>query len=523
MGLKDETAQRIYDYIYNNTKLGLFNIRTKKELAKELDLSPTTVSKKLKLLEQEELLKIESKGSKGIDIIIKEKTNIKDFLKTTENIIESDSNYAKQLRDKEYPIEENKRTAKEQVIHDSIKDQDRKIIDEMNFRARGKSFPTKDIFDLSKDPEGYFKAYILSKIYDKLCNIHLKVRARKYKEKLEQSIEDNESYLYINDLEEKMNYYYSQSDNYKRTQTLVGGFFNVNSFKHFYELYKLTLTLKDFDVIRYMLNVFSTTSFSFERGYFNKPVPTSNILIQSKMIDNYYKYRKAIKDRMNKDNRQLSNYTQRMNNEPEYMEDVILEQLKILLIKDYQKLPYDIDTAFSIAIDFDDYKFGIRQQRQEKILKFYSLFNDKIKNINETDRKLLDRVIKELIINAYAPKTITKTYRLSMFPLQRAYIFDTIVEREHKVLSLKHLKDLGLLHSGTSFFAIDEGLSNPETDIELGAEYVKARKNVIDYQTIKMFGYYTNIDINMKEVKRVLEENNIKDLLPITKYGMLNI
>lgn len=523
MGLEDKTAKKVFDYINKNIKQGFININTRKDLAKELDLASSTVSKKLKLLENEGYITIDNKGSKGIDIIIKEEVNIRGFLEEPENIIESENDYAVSLRERIYHKVENKRTAKEQVIHDTIKDLKRKNINEMNFRVKGKPFPTKDIFDLSEDPEGYFKTYIISKIYDKLCSIHLQVRSRKYREKIDKAIEDNESQLYINDLRDKKEYYDKQSNNYKRNQTLVGEFFDSNIFKQFYELYKLTLTLKDFDVLRYMINVFSTVSFSFEHGYAKKPIPYPIQFTQEKMIENYYKYRNAIKKGMNKDNRQLSNYTQRMNSEPEYTDDIVLEQLKVLLVKDYKRLPYDMDTAFAIAIDYDDYKFGITQQKQQKLLSFYSQFYKEIENINEEDKKLLDKYVKELIINDYAPKTITNTYRLSMFPLQRAYILDTILTEKHKVLSLKHLKDLGLLYSGTKLFTSDKGLDSPETNIALGASYIQAYKNIVDYQTIRMFGYYTEVDVNIKEVKRILEENNLKGLLPLTKHGMLEI
>lgn len=529
MEFKDKNTEKIYKYLKEHSKNSLIHLRTIKSLGQLLKLSPSTVSKKLKVLEEDKLIKVESKGTQGIDIIVNKKVNIEGFLKTNENIIESEEEYAKGLRETVYPTslyeETNKpkRTSKEQIIHEAIKDPTRKMIEEMNYQVKDLNYPTREVFSLADDPEGYFKAYILSKVYDKLCTIHTDVRQRKFFESMNKAIDDNEDVQYIQSLENKGNYYLKLRDNYKRTQSLKGQFFGTKNFEAFYELYNLSNTLKDFNIIRYMINVFSTISFTFEQGYYDTPIPYPIQFIKDKMIDNYYNYRNKIKESMNKDNRQLSNYTQRMNNEPEYSEDIILQQLKILLMKDYNNLEYDLDTSFSIAIDFDDYKFGIIQQKQRKLLNFYQTFRDTVEDFEDKDKEILDKYVKELIIQEYAPKTITNTYRLAMFPIQRAHMYDTLLTEGHAVVSIGQLRDLGLLHSKTKLLPIDEELSDSEGDIRLGSSYLRAYQDINDYYTIRMFGYFTRVDINIRDIKFILEKYNKTNLIPFNKYGMLSI
>ena len=511
--------QEVLKYLKENSKQRLFTIRTKKLLAEKLNISMTILNSRLKQLEEENKIKVEKK-KQGLDIIINTEVDLQDFLNTNENIIESDSDYAKDLRSRVFYKKENKRTPKEQVIFNSIKDKERKVIQEMNFRMRDSRFPTKEVFEVSSDPEKHFKTYLLSKIYDKLCTIHLKVRKRKFKEQTEKAIENNESPEFISSLEAKTNYYAEQVVKYERQQTLNDNFFGSTTYGYFLYLYHLSY---DIDIIKFMINVFSTHSFMFEQGKEDKPVPQPVEFTEPRKIDNYYKYLDAIKNRMNSDNRQLSNYTQRMNSEVEYNEDTILQQLKLLLIKDYHHLTYDINTVFNVAMDLEDYQMGLIEQKQQHLLNYYQTFKEEIKQFEQEDKEKIDRFVKLLIINSYAPKTITNTYRLSMFPLQRMYLIDLILSDQSRALSVEQLRKIGLIQPPNNNFVEIKGLTDTEADIRLGADFINAYNDIIDYNTLRMFGYYTGLDIDMRDIKHILEKYNKKHLIPFTKYGMLNI
>ncbi|MGI4324057.1 winged helix-turn-helix domain-containing protein, partial [Klebsiella pneumoniae] len=179
-----KTQRKLYQYLEENATENKFHISTKKELADSLGVSISALSNNLKKLEEENKVVTVSKRGKNGGVIITlvreyDTEELKEFNNSTDNIITSDLQYAKALREKHFPSyryerkEQRRRTKIEMAQYNAIKDEKRRIIADMNFYSEGLPYPSKDIFNMSYDPEGFYKAYILCKLYDQYAISHM--------------------------------------------------------------------------------------------------------------------------------------------------------------------------------------------------------------------------------------------------------------------------------------------------------------------------------------------------------------
>lgn len=520
-----KNEQRLYDYLLQNSEHKHFKIGTKKELATSIGVSSSTLTKKLDSLQEKELIIVESKQGRNGGLVIVLNQVEENTLTKEDNIIQSNKEYAKRLREEYYPTyyyqpktNIKRRTKVEMIEFNSIKDERKKMFNEMNFRLDKTPYPTKDIFDYSNDPEGYFKAYILAKTYDKLCQVHMRVLKRKALEKADKCEDEKES-----------NFYYTQAKKYETKETqfsyrqiLGNKFFGTPVFNTFYKLYKASLNFSNFNMFKYLTHVFHNVSFFNQAGYNYPIIPQPNYFVSDKYLDSYQKYFNSIKEALNSDNRQLSNYTMRMNFNEEYSNDLVLQQLKVLYLKDYNELEYDLDEVFNVALDVEDYELGFVNEKQVTLMEYKNNVEKETQDFDDYDKEIINKFNKQLIINDYAPKTITNMYRLSMFPMQRAYVLDNFKLDGYKSLNYKQVEEIGLICSNSELKTIETGQTDFETNVRLGKIYIEVSKNTRDYYITRMFGHFTGIDINIRDIKYILEKYNKKDLIPLTQNGMLD-
>ena len=186
--------RKLLDYIKDNAKDNLFTVSTKKDIAEALGSTVPTINKHLKVLEEEKEVVVVSKSGRNGGVIITVLDNIhnseefKEFTNSSDDIITSTKQYAEDLRDKHFPTykyqrkEVRRRTKKEMLEYNAIKDEKRRTILDMNLALSTSPYPTKEIFNMSYDPEGFFKAYILCKLYDQYCISHMYAKYTTHKQ-----------------------------------------------------------------------------------------------------------------------------------------------------------------------------------------------------------------------------------------------------------------------------------------------------------------------------------------------------
>ncbi|MGI4589178.1 hypothetical protein ACR2XM_28520, partial [Klebsiella pneumoniae] len=55
-----------------------------------------------------------------------------------------------------------------------------------------------------------------------------------------------------------------------------------------------------------------------------------------------------------------------------------------------------------------------------------------------------------------------------------------------------------------------------------GNEYLYMRQHTSTYYILRMFGDYLGYEVNLREVKYIVEKYNLIDKIPLTKEGMLD-
>src|SRR5699024_791877 len=134
-----KTQRKLYQYLEQNAIENKYHISTKKELADYLDDSISALSNKLKKLEEENKIVTVSKRGKNGGVVITlvrdyNTEELKEFNESKDNIITSDLQYAKELREKHFPSyryerkEQRRRTKLEIAKYKDIKKEQRRNI-----------------------------------------------------------------------------------------------------------------------------------------------------------------------------------------------------------------------------------------------------------------------------------------------------------------------------------------------------------------------------------------------------------
>lgn len=519
--------RKLLDYIKDNAKDNLFTVSTKKDIAEALDSTVPTINKHLKVLEEEKEVVVVSKPGRNGGVIITVLDNIhnseefKEFTNSDEDIITSTKKYAEDLRDKHFPTykyqrkEVRRRTKKEMLEYNAIKDEKRRTILDMNLALSTSPYPTKEIFNMSYDPEGFFKAYVLCKLYDQYCISHMYAKHATHKQlSKDYTLKPEEMTRH----EELSKFYYQQFTMLLPRNSASEEFFGSRNFNTFYNFYNKVKDRKNFNIFKYIQNVFKNISFSYENGYYKNPIPSPNYFSSDKYLQSYDNYIKGIKKGVNKTNRHLG-AVENLISSKDYTNNPALTQLQQLYIVGLNNEVHDIEEMFKHALDLEEVEFGyIRDVKHLTLLNFSNKVDKAIQEFEEQDKEIMNKFVKQLIINEYAPTAFPKTAHVSMFPMQRHHMVSELRYEN------KSIKDNALNISLVS--------NNPDTELldkqdllnltQVAYDYLTMSKYNSNYYVIRMFADFMGYEVNLRDVKRIIEKYSIKDLIPLTKYGMLD-
>lgn len=518
-----KTQRRLYSYLEQNAKDNKFHIATRKELASNLGVSVSTLSNNLKKLEEDnKIVTVTKRGNKGgvvITIVRDYDTeDLKEFNNTDEDIITSELAYAKSLREHHFPTykyerkEQRRRNKVEMAKYNAIKDKNRRIIADMNFEMETLPYPTKEVFNMSYDPEGFYKAYILCKLYDQYAISHMDAKHSSHLEAMGKA-ETNEDKKYHEDMAE---YYRNKMIQNKPRNSVVDDFFGSKMFNTFYNFYN-KIKDRNINVFKYMQNVFKNVTFSYERNFQPNPIPSPNFFSSDKYIQNYENYIQGIKEGINNTNRHLGD-TDSVIDSSQYVQNPAVLHLHHLYSSGFNSTAHDINTMFEQALDLESVSYGAYSGMKHIMLLQYNLMiEEEIRELPEYEREVINKYVKQCIINEYSPMSISPSARLSMFTMQREHVINTKEltggvkpgdYMEVSLLSKENIKEL-------------EEIDQKRLYIN-GAEYMYMREYTSTYYILRMFGDYLGYEVNLREVKHIVEEFNISDKLPLTSEGMLD-
>lgn len=519
--------RKLLDYIKDNAKDNLFTVSTKKDIAEALGSTVPTINKHLKVLEEEKEVVVVSKSGRNGGVIITVLDNIhnseefKEFTNSSDDIITSTKQYAEDLRDKHFPTykyqrkEVRRRTKKEMLEYKAIKDEKRRTILDMNLALSTSPYPTKEIFNMSYDPEGFFKAYILCKLYDQYCISHMYAKYTTHKQLSNDYTLKPEEMTRHSELSK---YYYQQFVMLLPRNSASEEFFGSRNFNTFYNFYIKVKDRKDFNIFKYIQNVFKNVSFSYENGYYKNPIPAPNYFSSDKYLQSYENYIQGIKKGVNKTNRHLG-AVEGLISSKDYTNNPALTQLQQLYIVGLNNEVHDIEEMFRHALDLEEVEFGyIRDVKHLTLLNFSNKVDKALEDFEEQDKEIMNKFVKQLIINEYAPTAFPKTAHVSMFPMQRHHMVSELRYEN------KSIKDKALNISLVS--------NNPDTELldkqdllnltQVAYDYLTMSKYNSNYYVIRMFADFMGYEVNLRDVKRIIEKYSIEDLIPLTKYGMLD-
>ncbi|WRW34609.1 HTH DNA binding protein [Staphylococcus phage CF5] len=517
-----KTTRKLYSYLEHNATDNKFHVSTKKELADALGVSVSTLSNNLKKLEEDnKIIVVSKRGSNGgivINLVRDYNTeDLKDFNQTQEDIITSEYEYAIQLRKKHFPNyhyqrrENKRRTKKELIQYQAIKDEHRRIIDDMNFYSRDLLYPTKEVFNMSYDPNGFYSAYILCKLYDQYTVSHMSAKHESHLKAM-QKAKNKDDYRSHKRYAE---YYREKMIQNLPKNSITEDFFGSKLFNIFYNFY-LKVKDKDINIFKYMQNVFKNMTFYYENGKQQSPIPPPNFFSSDKYMSNYQNYIKGVKKGINSSSRHLGE-TEYMINSSDYIKNPAVLQLQQLYTIGLNSELHDIDKLFEQALELENVSYGIYGGMKHIIwLQYNLLIEDNLKELPTNDKNILNKYVKQCIINDYSPISISNIGRLSMFTMQREYLIST------KQLS-GGLTNKDLLPISLGTYNIPNLDSADKHNLELnGDNYLYMRRYSSTYKVLRMFGDYLGYEVNLRDVKYLIEKYKLNKIIPLTKEGMLD-
>ena len=504
-----KNKRKLLDYIKDNSKDSVFTIATKKKIADALKLSVSTVNNNLKSLEEDkEIVVVSKRGHKGgvVITLVEDKTNneeLQEFINSGEDVITSTINYAISLRDKYFPNYSyerrptRRRTKIEMAKYNAIKDKNRKIVLDMNLKLSEMPYPSREVFNMSYDPEGFYKTYILCKLYDQYCIAHMNAMYNKHIYLMNK--EDITEYQYKKH-ESLASFYKNQVSILLPKNSVSDNFFGSKTFNTFYNFYNKVKDRKNFNIFKYMQNVFKNVTYYYENKKMPVAIPSPNYFISDKYLNLYDKYVGKIKENVNNTNRHLGEYDSFIDSS-DYNLNPALSQLQQMYMIDLNEQVHDIDTMFSKAMDLEDLEFGIiRDTKHLTLLNFSNKVDEEISKLPEKEFKVMNKFVKQLIINEYAPMTFSSTVRTSLFPMQRHYLVSELEVQEKDLKD--HLVEIGLVSSNVDYASLENDDITNLTSIAY--DYLVLSKYTSNYYVLRMFSDFMGYEVNLKDVNYII-------------------
>lgn len=516
----------------NKNQDNKYTVSTKKQLAKDYGLSLSTVSKRLKELEDDEVIKtVTKRGANGgiiITFLVEPTESYSEWVEKNETIIESESQYAKNLREKVFPKYirplgngRPRRTKEEMRAYKLAKNEHEKNLVDMN-TLKEQNYPSKKIFNMADDPEGYFRAYILTKLYDFLCYKYMATMRNTFSSKDEITFAD----------EQAINYYEKKANDYRYKDSVGDDYFGSRRFNIFYTLQskfkEWNLEVHDFSYINEVFNNY-TRSFEKRRGLsnaFKSPVPYTNYLYSESAISGYeYRIKRA------KHNRFLYGFNSPVEHDISTVgsKSILYNALKRLYDLGLNDSGLDLEQLFNDTLTVTDiikdgkisYDNGDSQLNRNSIV--YTYYKDTLSTLSDTGMRddEYDTMVKyfaNLHMFLANPDRLSNLNKTSMFPIEQR----TLIDKYSRLLeTTKSDDEAEVLYS---MMARMGSINNPtlRRDAIVGKEIKESLTNNSWVAILSMYGDYRNITVNANEVNHILNKYDLKDTFLFTQEGLLD-
>lgn len=508
-----------------------FLISTKSELAKQYGLSLSTVSKRLtELINNRVIDMISKRGKNGgiiITFLVKPTEDFKTWERKNENIIQSESEYAVNLREQVFPKYirplgngRPRRTKKEMIAYRLAKDEKERTILNMNLECEV-TYPSKRIFEMSPDPEGYFRAYILAKLYDILCYHYMQHAYEYFSEHPEQTQENIEG----------AKHYDKKRNNFLYSDILGKDFFGERRFNTFYnlqaKLQEWDLTIHDF---KYIHSVFGNYLYFYEqrRGTskaLGSPVPYINYFHSESTLQQFIKHTSALKRNRSRFG-DVKPIEQRIASTG--AKTLTYQSLKRLYDMGLGAIDYDFDTKFENSLTLDhildiesanvSYDNGNDQLDRNSIA--YTSYNSMVKslpnNMENNEKELMIKFLKQSHILMANNRAFDMLEKAAIFPLQQRAMLEKVKSQE----MFEEYKDVAYSKvstiDGTLYDSELEGAYKTGEEIDI----MCSQQNW--WNILMMYGHYRNMTVNGNEVKRIIDKYELDDDILLDLYGLLD-
>ncbi|BCK59804.1 Rep protein [Staphylococcus phage vB_SauH_DELF3] len=497
------SEKRLYDYIEKKDKNNTNQIATKKELAEEAYVSVSTLSNNRKRLEPDNKISVVSNGGNKGGIVI---SPLRDYdtdsllhsNDTNDSVITSNEDHATELRNRwcpsyVYERKENKRVPKlDMVQYNASKDLKRKPLTGLNFYNSSLPYRTKDIYHMSLDPGGFYKAYILCELYDQGAIAH---ENAKYIQHLTFSggNEDVDRHKHLSE------YYRKKMLQNLSRDSICKDFFGSKLFDTFYNVYYAKCAKED--------------RFGFENKTQPYLLPAPNFHSPDKYLTNYENYVKGIRRGVNKPNSRVRSVGS-FRISDDYLLNPAVAQLHQLYTTPLNEELNDIDTMFETALDTNNTIYGILNGMKHIILLSYNKYIEHlIEKLLSKHKNFLNKFIKQCIVTEYSPTTIPNNARLSMFLTEKEYNASTA--ELNGGIDISDLIDIGL--ECTTDLRVQDIVNKEETTMY----YLHMRRFTSTSYILPNYSNYHDNHVYLTESKTIIEKYNCFEEIPLTKEGMI--
>lgn len=515
---------------------GSYAIGTRKQLEEAYGKSRSVIDRKLKELTENEIITCVTKRGKNGGTIITlnyyKPKNFNTWVKKDESIITSNETYARDLREKVFPKYKRplgqgrpRRTQEEMRAYKLARTEHEKLMVTMN-QSTSNLFPSREVFNMSPDPEGYYKAYTMARLYDVMCYEYMK-----------QAWLDHKSIQNPTEKEKNaVDFYYNKMLYYRSSNILGKDFFGTKLFNTFYNAYykikdsKIMMTVEE-----YMHSVFKNyvTHFEYYRGTkygLKSPVPYPNYLHSETAFTNFYKHRDYL--RTNKCNFDsylpIGNYVSIIG-----IANPVYKAISRLFNSEFTNdVGYDIiENKFKVVMKtrglysplteelYTEEELSSEPELKDTLnhYKDYTQTMTEIKEVVTEDKEieLLDVFLKQLYMIKADPMKLTVFDRMTMYPVQQRYYFE-MLDYTGKLRKDKE-------ESYACIGAVSQLIKQNQFDefASAGREYCNIANGGAMYQIINMYMDYNKTALNIHEVQNIIRKYKLNNVIKLDKNGLL--
>lgn len=515
---------------------GTYAIGTRKQLEESYGKSRSVIDRKLKELTEKEIITcVTKRGKNGGTIITLNYYKPSDFnawVKKDDSVITSNEKYARDLRKKVFPKYKRplgqgrpRRTKEEMRAYKLARTEFEKLMVTMN-QSTSNLYPSKEVFNMAPDPEGYYKAYTMARLYDVMCYEYMKQAWIDHKN-IKNPTEKEKS---------AVDFYYTKMLYYRNSNILGKDFFGTKLFNTFYNAYnKLKESKLMMSIEEYMHSVFKNyvTHFEYYRGTkygLKSPVPYPNYLHSETAFKNFYQHRDYLrKNKCNFDSYlPIGNYVSIIG-----IANPVYKAISRLFNSDFNNKEEHniIEDKFNVVMKtrglyspitdslYTSDELSEEPELQDTLSYFkkYRETIDEVKSVIEDEKeyKLIDLFLKQLYMIKVDPMKLTIFDRMTMYPVQQRYYFEMLD------FSGRLRKDRE--ESYACIGAVGQPIKQEQFEdfARAGEEYSNIANGGAMYQIINMYMGYNSTALNVHEVHNVINKYKLNHIIKLDKNGLL--